>query len=280
MPASRRRLARLAQLAEEAVQLGGRDAGGVLGEELSRPGRAARPTPRPVLAETVTIGGRWRSRALDPRRARPRCHGSPMSHFERTTSVEQSAPCARCPRPRGPGRRGPRSRRRGRARRRRARPPRARAAPSSTRSPGAACACGAGPAVSTSTKVVSPRSSTVSIESRVVPGDLGDDHALLAEQRVQEARLADVRPAEDRDADRLLADLRAGPAPGAGRRRVEQVAGAVAVHGRERDRVAEAEPVELERERVPARVVDLVREQDHRLRALRAGSRRAPRRRA
>ncbi len=40
--------------------------------------------------------------------------------------------------------------------------------------------------------------STVSIASRVVPGHLGDDHALLAEERVQQARLADVRTAEDR----------------------------------------------------------------------------------
>ena len=46
---------------------------------------------------------------------------------------------------------------------------------------------------------------------------------------------------------------------------VEQVAGAVAVHARERERVAEAEPVELERERLLRRVVDLVREHEHRL---------------
>ena len=92
-------------------------------------------------------------------------------------------------------------------------------------------------------------------------GHLGDDHALLAEQRVQEARLADVRPAEDRDADRLLADLLRAAAGEHRHDRVEQVAGAVAVQGRERHRVAEPEPVELERERVLVRVVDLVREQ-------------------
>jgi hypothetical protein len=38
-------------------------------------------------------------------------------------------------------------------------------------------------------------------------GRLGDDHALAAEDRVQQRRLADVRPAEDRDADRRLGDL-------------------------------------------------------------------------
>ena len=119
--------------------------------------------------------------------------------------------------------------------------------------------------MSTSTKVRSPRWSTVSIASRVVPGHLGDDHALLAEQRVQQARLADVRPAEDRDADRLLADLLRPAAREHRHDRVEQVAGAVAVQGRERHRVAEPEPVELERERVLRRVVDLVREQEHRL---------------
>ena len=36
------------------------------------------------------------------------------------------------------------------------------------------------------------------------PGDLGDDQALAAEQLVDEARLADVRAAEDRDADRVV----------------------------------------------------------------------------
>ena len=40
-------------------------------------------------------------------------------------------------------------------------------------------------------------------------GDLRDDHALAAEQLVHEARLADVRAAEDRDADRAP---RAAPA--------------------------------------------------------------------
>ena len=95
------------------------------------------------------------------------------------------------------------------------------------------------------------------------PGDVGDDHALLAEQRVQERRLADVRPAEDRDADRLVADDRLGPARQLRHDLVEQVARAVPVQRGERHGVAEAEPVELDRLEVAARVVDLVREHDH-----------------
>ena len=38
------------------------------------------------------------------------------------------------------------------------------------------------------------------------PGHLGDDDALAPDERVQERRLADVRPAEDRDPDGLLPD--------------------------------------------------------------------------
>ena len=43
---------------------------------------------------------------------------------------------------------------------------------------------------------------------------------------------------------------------------VEQVAGAVAVQAGDRDRVAEAELVQLERERLLRRVVDLVRDHE------------------
>ncbi len=46
--------------------------------------------------------------------------------------------------------------------------------------------------------------------SRVVPGNLADDHPLAPEQRVDEARLADVRAAEDRDADRVVRQHRRG----------------------------------------------------------------------
>jgi hypothetical protein len=118
------------------------------------------------------------------------------------------------------------------------------------------------PAVSTRTNVRPSRASTVSIESRVVPGHLRDDHPLAPDERVQERRLADVRAAEDRDRDRLLADR---PPRRAGSRDdlVEQVARAVAVQRRDRDRVAEPEPVELERLEVAPRVVELVREHEH-----------------
>ena len=124
------------------------------------------------------------------------------------------------------------------------------------------------PAVSTSTNVRSPRSSTVSIASRVVPGISETIEPLLAEQLVHEARLADVRPAEDRDADRALRQLRALLASVRVEvvdDLVEQVAGAVAVQAGDRDRVAEAELVQLERERLLLRVVDLVRDHEHRL---------------
>ena len=110
----------------------------------------------------------------------------------------------------------------------------------------------------------------VPLEDRVdgVPGragHVGDDHALRADEGVQQRRLADVRTPEDRDADRLVADLRRALAGEQVDDAVEQVAGAVAVQGGERERVAEAELVELDRLEVLARVVDLVREHDHRL---------------
>src|SRR5579884_198197 len=91
-------------------------------------------------------------------------------------------------------------------------------------------------------------------------GDLAHDQALPAEKRVDEARLPDVRPPEDRDADRVV---RQG---GASSRRealelvddaVEQVAAAGAVQAGDRDRIAEAQPVQLEGERLLARIVDL-----------------------
>jgi hypothetical protein len=94
---------------------------------------------------------------------------------------------------------------------------------------------------------------------------VGDDHALLAEQRIQQARLADVRSPEDRDADRRVRDCGPAATRQPGNDRVEQVAGAVAVSRRERKRIAESEPVELERERVLIGIVDLVSDQHHRL---------------
>ena len=63
-----------------------------------------------------------------------------------------------------------------------------------------------------------------------------------------------------------IASSPTGRSPPPGSRRddlVEQVAGAVAVQRRERDRIAEPEPVELERLGVAARVVELVRDDEH-----------------
>ena len=171
-----------------------------------------------------------------------------------------------------------RSRRSGRARRRRARPPRARAAPSSTRCPAAACACGAGrPCRRGRTFARRARSRCRSCHASCP----ASPRRSCAPRRraVEERRLADVRPAEDRDADRLVA--RPLPAPSPRQQRhdlVEQVADVRAVQAGDRERVAEAEAVELERERLLRRVVDLVREHEHGLAATRAGSAPAPRR--
>ena len=93
---------------------------------------------------------------------------------------------------------------------------------------------------------------------------LGDDHALAPDEPVQERGLADVRTAEDRDADRLGPDRDLARARQARDDLVEQVARAVTVQPGEGPRVAEAEPVEHEPIGVPSRVVDLVREHDHR----------------
>ncbi len=105
----------------------------------------------------------------------------------------------------------------------------------------------------------------MSIVSRVVPGTSETITRSCADEGVQERRLADVRPAEDRDADRLVADDRLVPARQPRDDLVEQVARAVPVERGQRDGVAEAEPVELERLEVASRVVDLVHEHDHRL---------------
>ena len=75
---------------------------------------------------------------------------------------------------------------------------------------------------------------------------------LGADQRVQKRRLAHVRTAEDRHADRLVRGDVAAPFGAVlepDDDLVEEVAGRVAVHPRHRQRVAEPEPVELQRER-------------------------------
>ena len=118
-----------------------------------------------------------------------------------------------------------------------------------------------------SMNVRSPRSSSVSIESRVVPGTSetivrsapikalkSDDLPTFGRPRIA-TRIASS-PGERR-AGAVLFEL--------GDDEVEQVAGAVAVQAGERKRLAESEPVELERERLLRGIVDLVRDHDHRL---------------
>ena len=94
---------------------------------------------------------------------------------------------------------------------------------------------------------------------------VGHDHPLLAEHCVQQARLADVRPAENGNPDRRVRDRRSAATRQLCDDRVEQVSGAVAVGRRERNGIAEAEPVELERQRILIGIVDLVGNEQHRL---------------
>jgi hypothetical protein len=94
---------------------------------------------------------------------------------------------------------------------------------------------------------------------------VGDDHALLAHDRVDEARLADVRAPEHRHADRVPVDLRRPLAGQALDDEVQEVARPVPVQGRDRERIAETQTVELDRLVVAARVVDLVGHDEHRL---------------
>ena len=167
---------------------------------------SSRPSPRPVAAETATAGGRWRNRRLSnpasPAGRRRRC---PTSRARRASS---SRPCAPRRRPRDPARRRPRRRRRARARRRPARRPRARASSGSTLD-----ALPLMPLAAKTRRVDEHERRLAALQhgvDRVArrAGDVGDDHALPGRERVQERRLADVRPAEDRDADRLVADDR------------------------------------------------------------------------
>ena len=133
---------RLLQLAERAVEHGGRDPGDVLGEErldvVEQPPEAAAGLRRDrdgrgPLAEAAV--------EVPPGLLQVDGRDVPLGEDD-----ERGAPCL--PRDvgdrRGPARRRPPRRRRGRARRPPARRPRAPAAPSSTRSPGAAAACGGG----------------------------------------------------------------------------------------------------------------------------------------
>ena len=96
------------------------------------------------------------------------------------------------------------------------------------------------------------------------PGHVGDDHALLAEDAVEQAGFSDVRLSDDGDLDDVLVILvgvifREGIHAG-----VQQVARAVAVYRRHLDRIAETECIELIRVRVHAAgLVALVDSQHH-----------------
>ena len=119
--------------------------------------------------------------------------------------------------------------------------------------------------MSTSTNVVSPRVSTVSIVSRVVPGT----SETITRSSPTSAFRSDDFPTFGRP--RIATRIASSPTIPSSRPGsrdddvVEQVARPVAVERGERHRVAEPEPVELDGVEVAARVVDLVREHDHRL---------------
>ena len=87
LPVSRRGLADLPQLAEEAIQLARRDRVPCASRTAPRRGRGACPLRGAVFAEAATIGGRWRRRGSSRSRTSS-IPTSAMSHFERTTSVD------------------------------------------------------------------------------------------------------------------------------------------------------------------------------------------------
>ena len=198
-------------------------------------------------------------------RARPRSRPRRCPTW-RGRRASRTSTCARCRRSPGPARRRPRSRRRGRARRRRARRPAARAAPSSTRSPGAACACAGCPRCRRARTSARRASSTVSIESRVVPGC--SETITRSSPSSALSRLDLPTFGRPRIATRIASSpASAGPAARAGARRSRRAGRRCRGRGapRDRDRVAEAEAVELERLRLAAGLVDLVRDQEDRL---------------
>ena len=97
-------------------------------------------------------------------------------------------------------------------------------------------------------------------------GNIGDDHAFLAEDTVEQARLADIRLSDDGDLDDVLVILVLVIFRERVHARIEQVARAVSVHRRDLDRVTETERVKLIRVRVHAAgLVTFVDRQYHRL---------------
>jgi hypothetical protein len=123
------------------------------------------------------------------------------------------------------------------------------------------------PAVSMKFQVRPP---SVTISSTGVDGRAGrivDDDALLPRQAVQQARLADVGLADDRDAARALRSVevlrrRIGQRVDDG---VEHVTAATAVQGRDGERLAQPEVPQARGLGLGALVVDLVRGQHDRL---------------
>ena len=283
--ASLRRRVRGDDVGDEAVELRGRDPLGAPVGELDRGRRAASARPRPLSAEQVITGGRWRTRLRDPRL--------------RVLQVEASSSSLEVPLVE-------RDQRRAAGLHRQLGDPqvlggdplggvadddrdvgalgRALGAelgvvvdrPGDLASAGGARRCRPGRTSRPST------SSSVSIASRVVPAQLGDDHPLGAQEGVDQRRLADVRPPDHREprpASSLL-----GRGGSSGRRRASSTSRSsrspvprpwVAETG---DRLAEAERVELGGQRLVAGAVDLVGDDDHRAGRRGAGSRR-PRRR-
>ena len=222
---------------------------------------------RPVVALAVSTRGRRRSLRGHARRARARASSSSppeRSHLFRTSAVAQPA----LHRQLGDAQvlRGDalRRRRRRRARRRRARPRAGSAAPCSTRRDSATLACAA-----QAGGVDHDQRPPVDLERQVDrvagrAGDVGDDHALGAEEAVDQRGLADVGAADHGQADGalVLAPATSSASGSAVDDAVEQVAGAEALRGRDGHRVAEAERVELGRQREVADGVDLVGRDD------------------
>ena len=99
--------------------------------------------------------------------------------------------------------------------------------------------------------------------SRVVPGLGAGDHALLAQQAVDERRLADVGAADDRDADRarVVVGLRARLE--ACEHVLHEVLAPLAVTGGDRERRTEPERVEIHRHDVGIQPFGLVEDQRH-----------------
>ena len=94
-------------------------------------------------------------------------------------------------------------------------------------------------------------------------GHLGDDHALAADEPVEERRLADVRAPEDRDADRLV-PIATSLVPGR-RETISSSRSPVPWPWRPESGHGSPSPSRWKTadSRVAARVVDLVREHDH-----------------